>query len=65
MRHRTKKEVGAVKVKAVKRYSDIILKRVVDAGEELDVTEDRAKYLQDQGMVAIPGAKKHEALKQD
>ena len=60
MRRRTKKEVRAVKVKAVKRYSDIILKRVVEKDEELEVAEDRGKHLVGQGIVQILEQKGHE-----
>lgn len=49
-----------MKVKAVKRYSDIILKRVVEKDEELEVAEDRGKHLVGQGMVQILEEKGHE-----
>ena len=42
-----------MKAKAVKKYSDIVLKRVVEKDEVIDVTESRGKYLQEQGMAEI------------
>lgn len=42
-----------MKVRAVKRYNDLVLKKVVDKGTEFDVSEDRAKYLKGQGMVEL------------
>lgn len=34
-----------MKVKCIKDYNDLQLKRLVTEGEELDVTEERAKVL--------------------
>lgn len=42
-----------MKVRAVKKYNDLMLKKVVAKETEFDVPEDRAKYLVSQGMVEI------------
>lgn len=42
-----------MKVRAVKRYSDIVRKKIVEKGDEFDVPEGRAKYLASQGMVEL------------
>ena len=34
-----------VKVKVIKRYSDVLFHRVVEVGEVLDVTQERANHL--------------------
>lgn len=44
-----------MKVRAIKKYSDIILKQVMEKGAEFDVPDDRAQYLKGQGMVEILG----------
>lgn len=52
-----------VKVRAIKKYSDIIQKKVVEKGAEFDVPEDRAKYLVTQGMVELVKDEKKDAAK--
>lgn len=41
------------KIKAIKRYSDIVLKRIVEKDEMLEVSEARAEHLVKEGMVEI------------
>ena len=43
------------KVKAIKRYSDVVLKKIVEKDHEFEVSDDRAKHLVEQGMVTILG----------
>lgn len=52
-----------MKVRAIKKYSDIVLKKVVEKGAEFDVAEDRAKYLIGQGMVEPVKDEKKDAAK--
>lgn len=40
-----RKEARIVNVKCIKRYSDVLLHRVVEVGEVLEVTQDRANHL--------------------
>lgn len=62
MRRRIKGGEG-MKVRAIKKYSDIIQKKVVEKGAEFDVPEDRAKYLVTQGMVELVKDEKKDAAK--
>lgn len=39
-----------MKVKCIKRYSDIYLKEIVEKGIVLDVTEDRGAHLISEGV---------------
>lgn len=39
-----------MKVKCIKRYSDICLKEVVEAGTVLEVTEERGAHLIEEGV---------------
>lgn len=43
------------KIKAIKRYSDIVLKRIVEKDEMLEVSEARAEHLVKEGMAEIIG----------
>ena len=43
------------RVKAIKRYSDVILKKTVEKDHEFEVNDDRANHLVKQGMVIILG----------
>lgn len=52
-----------MKIRAIKKYSDIIQKKVVEKGEEFDVPEDRAKYLVSQGMVELVRDEKKDTAK--
>ena len=45
------KEVRTMKVKVIKRYNDLILKKIQEKDTVFDVTESRGKYLIEQGMV--------------
>lgn len=45
------KEVRTMKVKVIKRYNDLILKKIQEKNTVFDVTESRGKYLIEQGMV--------------
>lgn len=58
-----RKEVRDVKVRAIKKYSDIIQKKVVEKGTVFEVPEDRAKYLITQGMVELVKDEKKDAVK--
>lgn len=42
-----------MKVKAIKRYSDIHLHKVIESGTVLDVDEARADHLVKEGMAEI------------
>lgn len=46
-------EVRTMKVKAIKRYSDIRLHKVIEPGTVLEVDEARADHLVKEGMVEI------------
>ena len=46
-------EVRTMKVKAIKRYSDIRLHKVIEPGTVLEVEEARADHLVKEGMVEI------------
>ena len=41
------------KVRVIKRYHDMQLKKIMKKDEEFEVDEERAKYLVRQGMVKI------------
>lgn len=43
-------EVKRMKVKCIKRYSDICLKEVVEKGTVLEVTENRGAHLISEGV---------------
>lgn len=47
------KEVRTMKVKCIKRYSDVRLNKIVEVGEVLEVNEARAKHLVNEGCVEI------------
>lgn len=57
------KEVMDVKVRAIKKYSDIIRKKVIEKGTEFDVPDDRAQYLASQGMVELVKEERKDAAK--
>lgn len=40
-----------MKVKVIKRYNDLALKKIQEVGTELEVTKNRCKWLISQGMV--------------
>ena len=42
-----------VKVKCIKRYSDIKLKKIVEVGDILDVDDERAEHLVHEGVAEI------------
>lgn len=42
-----------MKVKCIKRYSDIRLKEIVEKGTVLEVTEDRGAHLINEGVVEM------------
>ena len=46
-------EVRTIKIKAIKRYSDIRLHKVIEPGTVLDVDEARADHLVKEGMAEI------------
>nr|DAO50008.1 MAG TPA: hypothetical protein [Caudoviricetes sp.]DAT65648.1 MAG TPA: hypothetical protein [Caudoviricetes sp.] len=43
-------EVKRMKVKCIKRYSDICLKEIVEKGTVLEVTESRGEHLISEGV---------------
>lgn len=47
------KEVRTMKVKCIKRYSDVRLNKIIEVGEVLEVDKDRAKHLVNEGCVEI------------
>ena len=48
---RKKKEVRVMKVKVIKRYNDLVLKKIQKVDTIFEVTDERGKYLIGQGMV--------------
>lgn len=42
-----------MKVKCIKRYSDVRLNKIIEVGEVLEVDKDRAKHLVNEGCVEI------------
>ena len=42
-----------MKVKCIKRYSDVKLKKIVEVGEILDVDDERAEHLIHEGVAEI------------
>ena len=46
-------EVKRMKVKCIKRYSDICLKEIVEKGTVLEVTEDRGAHLISEGVAEM------------
>lgn len=46
-------EVKRMKVKCIKRYSDICLKEIVEKGNVLEVTEDRGAHLISEGVAEM------------
>ncbi len=42
-----------VKVKVIKRYSDIVLQKIMEEDTEFETDERRAQHLAEQGMVKI------------
>lgn len=49
-----------VRVKVVKRYNDIVLKKIQEVDAEFETDGKRAEYLVNQGMVEIVGGVKTE-----
>lgn len=45
--------MAKVKVKAIKNYSDIVLHRIVEKDEVLEVDKARADHLVNEGMVKV------------
>lgn len=45
-----RREVRAVKVKCIKRYSDIRLKEIIEVGTVLEVDKERAEHLIHDGV---------------
>lgn len=50
LRRRNGGEVKRMKVKCIKRYSDICLKEIVEKGTVLEVTENRGEHLIGEGV---------------
>lgn len=50
---RRNKEVIRVKIKCIKRYSDVLLKKVIEVGTVLDVPKDRADHLVHEGVAEL------------
>ena len=50
LRRRNGGEVKRMKVKCIKRYSDICLKEVVEKGTVLEVTENRGAHMISEGV---------------
>lgn len=48
------------KVKVIRRYNDLQLKKIQEVGTEFETEETRAQHLVKQGMVAIVSAAKTE-----
>lgn len=48
------------KVRVIKRYNDMVLKKIQEKGTEFEVSEARAKHLVKQKMVQIVEEKKAE-----
>lgn len=52
-----------VKVRVIKRYNDLVLKKIQEKGVEFEVSEARAKHLVEQKMVEIVKENKKEDKK--
>ena len=50
LRRRNWKEVSWMKVKCIKRYSDVRLNKIVEAGTVLEVDKARAEHLVREGV---------------
>ena len=50
MRRRKRKEGEIVKVKVIKRYSDVKTGKIEEVGNVLEVTEERARHLVSEGV---------------
>lgn len=53
LRRRNGGEVKRMKVKCIKRYSDICLKEIVEKGTVLEVTENRGAHLISEGVAEM------------
>ena len=42
-----------MKIKCIKRYSDVLLKKVIEVGTVLDVPKDRADHLVHEGVAEL------------
>lgn len=42
-----------VRVRVIKKYNDLVLKKIQTVGTEFETSEQRARYLVSQGMVEI------------
>ena len=47
------REVRTLKLKCIKRYSDVKLKKIVEVGDILDVDDERAEHLIQEGVAEI------------
>lgn len=54
-----------VKVKVIKRYSDVRLRKIQEIGAVLEVSEERAKHLVSQGVAVILEEKEKPIAKAD
>ena len=50
-----------VKVRVIKRYSDVILGKIKEAGESFEVSEQRGKHLIHEGVAVMEKEKKEPA----
>ena len=53
LRRRNWEEVSRMKVKCTKRYSDIRLNKIIEAGTVLEVDKARAEHLVHEGVAEI------------
>ena len=54
-----------MKVKCIKRYSDVKLKKIVEVGEILDVDDERAEHLIHEGVAEITKQKSQQVRRKD
>lgn len=50
-----------VKVRVIKRYSDVMLEKIKEAGESFEVSEQRGKHLIHEGVAVMEKEKKEPA----
>lgn len=54
-----------VRVKVIKRYNDIVMKKIQEVGTQFETSRKRAEYLVTQGMVKIVSQTTGEEEKKD
>ncbi|WP_276925602.1 hypothetical protein, partial [Eisenbergiella massiliensis] len=55
------KEVSYMRVKVIKRYSDVMLGKIKEVGDTFEVSEQRGKHLIHEGVAVMEKEKKEPA----